>query len=423
MRYAALQLVLITALGATVAAQSPPDNPTGPLTLDEAVRVALLQSPDLAAYDWGRRAAEARRLFADRRPTPTAGVLGEDIGSSERAGLQPQVTLQLSQLVELGGKRAARVQVADREQALSVIEYEVARLDVLSRVHEDFRSVLARQESLTLAERALSLATEVARTVRERVAAGVVSPIEETRAELLVSTAEQDVAEARHTLEADRRRLASSWGATAARFDRAIGDFAALPGVPALGTLDEALAQTPDVARWAADVERRQAAVAQARTTRTPDLTVTTGYRRFTTTGSNAVILGGTIDLPWFNKSQHAVAAAEAEVARARAEGDAARLQRHAALGDAHASLLAARDRVEALRTRTLPAARSVFDAVREGYQLGRFGLLDVLDAQRALASSERDHLDALISFHAAASAVERLTGQPLPPASPVRIP
>ncbi len=405
----------VAAWAATPAAQTPAENPAGALTLEEAVRVTLVQSPDLAAFDWGRRAAEARQVLAGRRPNPTASMLAEDLGSSERAGLQPQVTLQLSHLVELGGKRAARLDVAARDQAIAALDYEAARLEVLSRVTTEFRTVLGQQEALVLAERARDLALEVARTVGERVRAGVVSPIEETRANLLVAAAERDLADSRHALDGARRRLALSWGAGEPRFERVAGDLAALPDVPALEALTEALDATPTAARWAAEVERRRALLAQSRALRTPDLTLSAGYRRFTTTGSDALIVGGTIDLPFWSRSREAVAAAEAEAARAAAEGDAARLALRAALATAYTDLRAARDAVTMLLTTTLPAARSVYDAVREGYQLGRFGLLDVLDAQRALAAAERDHLDALIASHAAAAAVERLTGRPLP--------
>jgi cobalt-zinc-cadmium efflux system outer membrane protein len=406
----------LASLAAGPAAQAPAENPAGPLTLEGAIRVALLQNPDLAAFDWGRRAAEARQMHAARRPNPTASVFAEDLGSSALAGLQPQVTIQLGHLVELGGKRASRLALAERNLDISTIEYEAARLDVLTRVGEEFRRVVGQQAALALAERALALAVEVERTVRERVAAGAVSPIEQTRAGLLVAAAERDLSTVRHALVGGRRRLAFTWGAGEPRFDRAVGDLAALPSVPPLEVLDQALAGTPAIARWTAEVERRQAALAQSRSARVPDLTLTAGYRRFTTTGANAAIVGGTVDLPWFSRSRDAIAAAEADVARARAEGEAAHLALRAALASAHAALLGARDAITILRTNVLTAARGAYEAVREGYQLGRFGLMEVLDAQRALASAEREHLDALLNFHAAAAAIERLTGQPLPP-------
>ena len=55
-----------------------------------------------------------------------------------------------------------------------------------------------------------------------------------------------------------------------------------------------------------------------------------------------------------------------------------------------------------------------MFEAVQEGYQLGRFGLMDVLDAQRTLVAANGQYVQALSAYHHAVVAVERLVGQPL---------
>jgi cobalt-zinc-cadmium efflux system outer membrane protein len=51
------------------------------------------------------------------------------------------------------------------------------------------------------------------------------------------------------------------------------------------------------------------------------------------------------------------------------------------------------------------------FDAAREGYHEGKFGFLDMLDAQRGLFEARTRLVDALASYHAARVEVERMTG------------
>jgi len=420
--HAGVSAAVAWCLTAPLAGQTPAvpaENPAGPITLRDAAALALAQSPDLAAFDWGRRAAEARQLQAARRPNPVASVTLEDLAGTNRAAapegaVQPQATIQLSQLVELGGKRAARQQLAQREQDLAGWDYEAARLDVLSRVTSAYYAVLAGQGAVTHATGGFSLAQEVHRTVAERVAAGVVSPIEETRAEVLVASAQIELDRARRTLDARRRQLATHWGQTSAQFERAAGDLSVMPPMPALPALDEALTSSPDLVRWTSEIERRQAALNLARSLRVPDLTVSAGYRRFTSLGSQAAVIGVAVPLPWFDRNKDGIRAADADVARARAEADASRLQLQSRLADAHLALVSAGDDVESLRTRIVPGAQSVFDAVREGYQLGRFGLMEVLDAQRTLTAANRDYLEALAAVHQAAIGVERLVGRPL---------
>lgn len=394
-------------------------NPTGIVTLADVVRLALEQSPDLAAFDWGRRAADARQVQSGRRINPVADVMLDDVAGSGRGSgsadaVQPQLTIQLSQLVELGAKRAARQALAAGGQTVANLDYEAARLDVLSRATAAFVAVLASQESVAQTAAGLELARQVQQTAAARVAAGVVSPIEETRADVLVSSAQVEADRARRLLDARRRQLSAVWGHAAPVFDRVTGDLAVLPPLPAIDTLAAALAATPDLARWTAEVERRQAALAIARGAATPDLTISAGYRRFTSIGSQAMVVGVSVPIPFFDRNGDGIRAADADIARARAEADAALLHLQSRLAEAHRAFASAVDEAATVRTHIVPAAQSVFDAVREGYQLGRFGLMDVLDAQRTLATANTDLLAALTAAHQAAVVIERLIGRPL---------
>jgi cobalt-zinc-cadmium efflux system outer membrane protein len=68
-----------------------------------------------------------------------------------------------------------------------------------------------------------------------------------------------------------------------------------------------------------------------------------------------------------------------------------------------------------------LPGAQNAFEKVNEGYRLGRFGLLDVLDSQRTLFEARRQYLRAAEDYHQAVVDVERLIGARLDSAEPTR--
>lgn len=339
---------------------------------------------------------------------------GSNSRSDAASVVQPQATVQLSQLVELGGKRASRQRLAGLDRDLVNWDYEVARLDVLSRVTAAFLDVLAGQQALAHATETLAVAERVHRTAGERVAAGVVSPIEETRASVLVVSAQLDADRARRTLDARRIQLATHWGSSTAAFESATGDLDALPPIPPFDVLVATLPRNPDLARSNAEIERRQAALTLARSARVPDVTLSGGYRRFTSIDSNAFVAGASLPLPLFDRNRDGIGAAEAAIEQSHHAARAAQLQSIARLADAYRALASAGDEVTTLRTRLVPGARSVFEAVQEGYQLGRFGLMDVLDAQRTLVAANGQHVQALSAYHHAVVAVERLVGQPL---------
>ena len=63
------------------------------------------------------------------------------------------------------------------------------------------------------------------------------------------------------------------------------------------------------------------------------------------------------------------------------------------ALNTAYQNLAAAHIEATTLKTQVLPGAQSAFEAVSRGYRLGKFGFLDVLDAQRTLFGAKAQYL------------------------------
>jgi cobalt-zinc-cadmium efflux system outer membrane protein len=51
------------------------------------------------------------------------------------------------------------------------------------------------------------------------------------------------------------------------------------------------------------------------------------------------------------------------------------------------------------------------FAAAHDGYQQGKFGFLDILDAQRGLFEAKGALVDALSDYHAALTDIQRVTG------------
>lgn len=401
------------------ASQRTVENPTGQISLRDTLALALMQSPELATFAWELRASEARILQAGRLPNPAITTLVQDLGG--RTGftgaadpIQLQTTIEISQLIELGGKRAARRRLAATSRDLAAWDYETARIDVLTRVSRAYFDVLASQEAVALSEQTIKILEQVQHSVELRVSAGVVSPIEQTKANVALAAFRIESDRARRTLDADRRRLAALWGSNVARFQSVAGDLTVLPPVPAFDELQERLSQSPELARWAAEIAQREAALAVERSKRVPDVSVTAGYRRYPEIGNNTSLIGASIQLPLFDRNRGGIQEARDRVSKAYDEQRAAQARVTAMLAEAYRALSSAKDEVAALASSVLPGARSAFEAVEEGYRLGKFGYLEVLDAQRTLVSARGQYLRALSDYHKAAVEVERLIGVPL---------
>jgi cobalt-zinc-cadmium efflux system outer membrane protein len=398
--------------------------PEGVLRLPQAQALALMQNPDLAAFAWEVRAGEARTLQAGLPPNPEAGVEVENVaGSGDFQGIDgAEVTVGISQVIELAGKRRKRTQVAALERDLAAWDYETARLDVLTQVTQAFVDVLRVQERLVVDADLVRLAEQIYRIVTERVKAGKVSPLEATRARVALATSRIALQRVQRELTAAKDRLAATWGETRATFERATGNLETLNPIPSAAVVAQRIVQNPDLARWATVMAQRQAAVILVEANRTPDPTLGAGVRYFNSADeadAHALLLAVSIPLPVFDRNQGNILEARYQLAKSEAERRAAAVQVQTALAETHAALSAAFSEASTLRDEVLPGAQQAFDAAREGYRQGKFQFLEVLDAQRTLFEARGQYVEALSAYHKAVAALERLIGEPLSALTP----
>jgi cobalt-zinc-cadmium efflux system outer membrane protein len=131
------------------------------LTLRDAARLALQRNPELAAFAKETRALEGATLQAGLLPNPDLVLFAENAGNLQKVdpslGVvakeveQQDTTLRINQLIELGGKRAARVKAASLGEDVAAQAYEARRVELIAQVANVFTEVLAAQEQLRLA--------------------------------------------------------------------------------------------------------------------------------------------------------------------------------------------------------------------------------------------------------------------------------
>jgi cobalt-zinc-cadmium efflux system outer membrane protein len=387
----------------------------GELTLREALALALERNPELAAFSQEVRATEAAVLQAEVLPNPTLGVVGDNLGNTRKTDAGDRsASLLIGQLVELGGKRAARVRLAETGRDLAGWDYEAKRVEIFARVRQTFVDVLTAQSRTGLADESVRLAQAVADTVGKRVQAGKVSPVEETKARLVLSTTLIEREQARRELAAVRKRLTALWANPEPRFERATGDLEAVPPLPSFETLAARIRGNPELARWNTEIQHRQAGLEVERAKAVPDITVSGGVSRFSVYNDNAYMVGISIPIPVFDQNRGGILAANRRLDKAADERRAVESRLLTDLSDAYQRAAAIANEIGTLRTDLLPGSQRAFDAATQGYQLGKFGFLDVLDAQRTLFQTRTQYLRALADYQLAVSDIERLTGAAL---------
>lgn len=397
------------------------------LTLRDAVRLALQRNPELASFAKEMRALEGAMLQAGLLPNPELSVNVENIGNVQKLPstinspdavsqevVQQISTLRIYQLIELGGKRAARVSAASLGHELAGKDYETRRVELIARVANVFIEVLAGQERLRLAEESAQLAQKVVNAVARRVQAGKVPPIEETRAGVVFSTTRIELVQAQRDLAAARKRLTLLWGNPSPQFSKALGDLGSLVTLPSFETLAERVLASPMALRAMKNIEQRKALLDVEQTRRIPNLTVQAGVVHHAQLGGSTPIAAMILPLPLFDRNQGNILQAHQRVDKAIDEQAATDLRLKTELAQAYEALSAAQNEINVLRSEILPAARSAFEVTNKGYELGKFGYLEVLDTQRTLFQNQVLYVRALANYQRLVNELERLIAGPI---------
>lgn len=368
------------------------------LTLAAALDLAAAHNKALSAARLEIEAVEGSLMQAGARPNPEFSALMEDTRKASRT-----TTYQINQPIELGGKRSARIDAAQRQLDMARLEYASLRQQMRSRVTTAYHDALLAGERQRLAAELVQLAQTAADMTARRVQAGKVSPVEQTKAQLERQQADSDATLA-------RGQLASLWNARQADFVLADTALDTLPPLPAIADLTARVANGPAVQLARLEVERRGALARIESSKRVPDLTLSLGNKRDEEAARNMWVVGFSLPIPVFDSNRGNELEALKRTDKARDELALVELQMQNDAAQSYERLRNARAEAQALRQDIVPGAQSAYLAARTGFTLGKFGFLDVLDAQRTYFQARAQYWKALSAAFQAAAELDRLS-------------
>lgn len=421
-------VLLLTVLGSSLILSSWPAGAEDQsvYTADSLVAQALRDNPEVAAARAEVDAARGRVSQAGLRPNPMLELGGQKALSSDN-----NVTVGVSLPLDLNGRKAGRVGVAERELQLKQAQLADRERKLTAEVRMKAADLLAARRDLQVTDDLLTANREALGLVGERVRRGAVPPLEENL--LLVEV---------NRLDASRRLLESR----AEVFSLQLRALAALPAEAPFSlageleadglipdrsaAIDRALEQRADLQAARADGAMARAKVLKEQADGRWDASVSVGYQRqemgfglngLTDRGGTRPIqdtfhyFGGglSIMLPVRNQNQGNVAAAQAEVVAAERRVELAALVVRQEVASAFTQYDAARRSLEIYARGVRDVARQNLDVVRQTYQLGRATLLDVIAEQRRYIDIEMGYTEALKHVYTAVVEIERAIGGP----------
>ena len=364
------------------------------LTVEQAVAEAIKNNLGLIAQRSNVSIAEARILTARLRPNPVVSAAGDHLdllgsGFSEGNGGGPtELTLRTDFLLERGGKRQNRIEVAERSRTVSELEFlDAVRLVALD-VENAAVDVLFSKDNLALARENLESANRIVDVNLTRVRAGDIAEVELIRSRLAALQFSNSVRRAELAERAAQTRLKSLLGRAAGPAPINIaGELRRGQAPQSRGELaTTAMTSRPDIQAMRRDSERAAAEVRLQTAQSKVDYTVGTEYRRQQGVNgkSNSLGLFLSADLPVFNRNQGEIERARQELRQSEARVRALELTIRSEVESAYDQWEAARDLLAGIEKQMLGEAREVREVTDYSYRRGEATLLELLDAQRA---------------------------------------
>jgi outer membrane protein TolC len=403
-------------------------DPTGGLSLDQAIGRALAGEPSLRAERTRVDAARGTRLQADQRRNPAVSVEYRD----EPSGTDNQTLVTVEWPLDLF-RRDGRIAVADKEVA-------VAELSIADRERLVAAEVRMRYGDVVTGVRELTVLEELIMTVR-------------SQHELLRARVEQGASPSleRDLLEVELRRLEADRLLQLGRIESALFELKRMLGIPPTESLrlretledivnrelassghlpdDERTDQRADVKEAQARIGLAEAKVDWAGRDGRLDVSVIGGYMRMdsgfpqfgvSATGTpervrgvfNYLALGAMVTLPLFNRNQGDIAVAQAERLGATAQLEAARLSAQTEIAVTRTRDRRAQEAVKLYGTGARTLGRQNLTVVEQSYELGRTSVFDVIAEHRRYLELERAYTDTLRAAYEARTALKKALGE-----------
>lgn len=386
------------------------------LTLAEAIKKTLNQNPSLNVFPLREQGLQAERETAQLSPAYRVGAELENIaGTGQLSGTQSaELTVSLSSVLELGGKKQARVSVVDQKLALSRIKQQIASLDLLSTVTKNYIQLLIDKQRIQLAEEQVSLAQATADEVNKRVRAAIAPKADYARAVAAVEQASLNVTRVEQRMHAHKMALANLWGQMQPDFNQVSGSLFDYGSSRSFESLFELVKNNPSLEFFAAETRLKESEIRLAKTQQQADIDWSVGLRRSADMDESALVAGFSMPLFAEKRAESAVKSALAARNEITYHQQDLLLRIHSQLYQAYTAREQAINAATTLQQSIIPQLTDALTQTKTAYQRGLYSYLDFLTARQELLNAKRALIETSADALLLTAEIEQLTAEPL---------
>ncbi len=405
------------------------------VNLSTAFEQANVKHPNIIVALKNLEIAKAEITIAGARPNPQfAGQFGWGNAYSKIISGNTQ-SVGINQLVEVGGKRGARLKYARENYELAMRQLEDLRFDVRYEVRRTYAEAAAAESNVDLIEEQRGVLQKFVELSHVRARNNQAAPGEELQAQLALDQYHTITTSAYNRLRQAFIKLDYMMGLPLER-DLNVDDnglfklvaektsLAPAPNAP-IPTLEElvqhAYEMRPDlkvalqkkiVDGKALGLEKRKAI---------PDVLLGSGFAYSAYTHTDIPVnqqygayLNVNVDIPVFYRRQGEIAQAKSALAQSTDAIDRTKMLVKRDVFLAYENLVTARLNINQFQTHLLPDAKLVSQFAQQRYESGQSDIGDAIVGQQAYINTMKSYFDTVVDYQNAWADLETAIGAPL---------
>lgn len=385
------------------------------IDLRTAVGRTLDHNLELLKYPFQMRQQRALRIQAGIKPSPQINLDVEDFYGTKQYDdfSQTEITMILSQTIEMGGKLQNRLAESKAIEDRIQLEYQLAEVDVIAETTRRYYEVLKFQRLLELVDKKIQRESESIAQIEKLTKTGAVDPVDKVSIRLQLKRSEAYRLELRHDHSVAKTRLCAMWQGTP-DFDRAIGDISALPTLPTERQVLTAVENSPAILHKLALQREADQRVKIARSDGVSDMRFGIGLRHKNADNAQTLNLGFEMPLNFENPNRGRIAAAETELKANQFESQNVKKKLQLTLIEHWQTMYLHQKQLEQLEFQILPEAKNLLNTSVASYRRGTTSILQIIAAEKELVDVQLEMVDISMNIYSDLLELERLTGKPM---------
>lgn len=373
--------------------------PANRLEFQEAYQYVMENAMRLKGAEAQIGIREGEQLQARMYPNPNLNMTANELGGSSRWD-ENELSLGLSQLFLMGGKRKARVRVAEAAGCESRWDMEIMKCDLYTELLHAFINTAAAQERVNIAKDLEKIAERSLDCVMKKSAHGKATAIEAKKSEIALKMSRLSLRKLQAEFNKAKLELAGYWNSIDPHFDDVNYAIYQITPPPPFAELTVELENNPDLSKAHAEIAKAWEMIELEKAQRVPDVAVYVGIATEKFVQDPTLNIGVSIPLPIFDRNQGNIARATHQYNEAIFKELEIKNQLKTKLVVLYQEWVNVYKQAVELQGTVTTMATEVFELSQQSYELGNCEYLEILDTRTTMFNVKQQYLEAVESYH-----------------------